>query len=131
MNPARAAAYAADKRFLRLLQLQQEFWTRLRRRLVEKALPDPKRPAGPGTSEALSIGDIVVLLEKDATGQFPLGRITEKFTNSSDGVTRVYEISVAGKRFKRAFSSLCRLCSASQWETGHAQRGLPALGSHQ
>ena len=77
--------------------LVDDFWTRFIREYTTKLNAYPKwikpRPN-------VGVGDVVVVLEEKYRGKWPLGRVTDLYSNR-DGFVRSVDVEVNGRVLKR------------------------------
>ena len=97
------------QRFQFLDTLLDHFW---RRFLVETipSMHEANRLSKPETD--LSVGDVVVLLEKDDRGVWPLARVVDVLAGRADGRVRIVQIRTAKGHYKRHVNALMRLAKA-------------------
>ena len=98
--------YPHQRRWFALQSILDQFW----RRFVAEILPQFHLMNGwvrevPG----LQVGDVVLVLEKDDRGNWPLGRILEVYPTERDGRTRKVKVKMATGTFVRSSHGLLLL----------------------
>lgn len=98
--------FPLTKRWRRVQELIRHVWRRWLREYIPTLQSRPKWNA---TKKNFTTGDIVLVVEPNASrGNWPLGIITEVFPGS-DGNIRVVKVKINGKQFIRPITRLCLL----------------------